>query len=114
MKDKQIDPCQNKDCIKYHEEYGRYDGTNCSQDILKTTKLRCPKYLSKPKESAWELFRRLKNQYGDKFLDSLFNNFVKDTGLIEVEDETYLLYHLNTDEQEAIKVLKEIQKELSI
>ena len=70
--------------------------------------LYCPGYLNTTKiESAWEMFRRLANKYGSEF-HSKVNNKTRDKNTLNTSTRILIFYN----EQDAIKIMQEIEKEL--
>ena len=90
---KPFKPCQNTDCYKFNEWFSH----NCSEFQYPEENLKklCSLYKSKTKESAWEMFREL-----------IKNN----------EQLVFETFNLGWDnlppEKEAIKIMKEIEKEI--
>lgn len=72
----------------------------------------CELYLSEPRESAWEMFRRLYTKWSGKLGYRLEDKF----GLDPKDDNSAFLtlwnLILNNAEPEAIKIMKEIQEEM--
>jgi len=91
MKSKEVKPCLNDMCIK-----NEHSKTGCTEyPYIFSTEFKmtdyCMLYFSEKKESAWEMFKRLNEQYGYR---------------CEVD------VLIDRTEQEAIKIMQEIEKEL--
>ncbi len=104
-----LKPCRNEMCPSHDtmEDYncGALLGRVTEQQLLYSLK-RCPKYLPEKQETAWEMFNRLNRKYG-----AFFNLYV------ERLKQRHLYCHvpyavLDLPEQEAIKIMQEIEKGL--
>jgi len=75
--------------------------------------LYCPGYLNTTKtESAWDMFRRLWEKYGEKFYNKIriLTGWYEETA---INDEFYILEFINMQTgQDAIKIMQGIEKGL--
>jgi hypothetical protein len=93
----------NKMCPLNNIRY-RYNCKRCEgqKNIIS---IECHKYTPSQPETAWEMFQRLKNKYGDKFVNKE----------IPINDECsffiYGLLNVVKTEPEAIEIMQQIEQE---
>ena len=102
-------PCMNEDCVRYNKR--GFNILNCNGRLYPPNVLNCPKYLSEPKQSAWEMFRELRNRHIGKFdyhLEDYFNLKGKYAAFM-------CLWNLilTCDEKQAIEIMQKIKEELN-
>lgn len=96
-----LKPCMNVDCIGHDIKWA----CNC----IEMPKVHiCPKYTPEPKESAWELFRKLRSRLQYLYVTAQRGSIKEEIGsrLAELTDV------LDSPEPDALKILKEIEKEI--
>ena len=108
---KELKPCVNDMCPYNNIEHSKT--RNC---VLAHFYNECKKYIIKKPESAWEMFGRLSDKYQNKFINKIVIYEAKE----RLKDKTnkfidgfWIQRYQSRREQDAIKIMQEIEKELN-
>lgn len=99
-------PCMNVDCPYY---YNHKTKNNCRDKTgIEWHKILCPKYTDKKSESAWGMFWKLLDKYG-----AIGSKRINKANIVTfIKWDFYEIAHKYKNEQEAIKIMKEIEKDI--
>lgn len=103
-------PCQNDKCVLYERNKNRKDFDYECKIYGDFYIINCELYQSEKQESGWGMFGKLRSDYGGRFL-AFIQKKRKYSKYLNCAEITYRF--IEKSEQEAIKIMQEIEKELN-